>query len=175
MRNVCKQRRARAYRNSGEHPAFPAQWLYGLYVVALVTGFLATIDRRQHRGVGPPRLHRTQQRRSSSPPSRPPLPEPCDQTIMMRPLVGRDARSCAVDLPDVANTSDSCAEADSFVGWAKRKRAMTIMDDSWWARRKSAFAHPTVLILRSREAASRRMATGHMVRDGAARLLTMRN
>ena len=33
----------RAYRNSGEHPAFPAQWLYGLYVVALVTGFLATI------------------------------------------------------------------------------------------------------------------------------------
>ena len=30
----------RAYRNSGEHPAFPAQWLYGLYVVALVTGFV---------------------------------------------------------------------------------------------------------------------------------------
>ena len=25
------------------HPAFPAQWLYGLYVIALVTGFLATI------------------------------------------------------------------------------------------------------------------------------------
>src|ERR1700712_2909466 len=25
------------------HPAFPAQWLYGLYVVVLVTGFLATI------------------------------------------------------------------------------------------------------------------------------------
>jgi hypothetical protein len=24
-------------------PAFPAQWLYGLYVVVLVTGFLATI------------------------------------------------------------------------------------------------------------------------------------
>jgi hypothetical protein len=26
-----------------KHPAFPAQWLYGLYVVVLVTGFLATI------------------------------------------------------------------------------------------------------------------------------------
>src|SRR5258706_8928286 len=25
------------------HPAFPAQWLYGLYVIVLVTGFLATI------------------------------------------------------------------------------------------------------------------------------------
>ncbi|WP_154070886.1 hypothetical protein [Bradyrhizobium lablabi] len=33
----------RAYRFSGEHPAFPAQWLYGLYVIVLVTGFLATI------------------------------------------------------------------------------------------------------------------------------------
>jgi hypothetical protein len=25
------------------HPAFPAQWLYGLYEIVLVTGFLATI------------------------------------------------------------------------------------------------------------------------------------
>ena len=31
------------YRFSGEHPAFPAQWLYGLYDFVLVTGFLATI------------------------------------------------------------------------------------------------------------------------------------
>ena len=30
------------------HPAFPAQWLYGLYVVALVTGFLATIIPEKH-------------------------------------------------------------------------------------------------------------------------------
>src|SRR3954449_11418208 len=28
--------RTRAYRSSGEHPAFPAQWFYGLYVVFLV-------------------------------------------------------------------------------------------------------------------------------------------
>ncbi len=33
----------RAYRFSGEPPAFPAQWLYGLYEIVLVTGFLATI------------------------------------------------------------------------------------------------------------------------------------
>jgi hypothetical protein len=30
-------------QGSGEHPAFPAQWLYGLYDFVLVTGFLATI------------------------------------------------------------------------------------------------------------------------------------
>src|SRR5258708_7855859 len=35
----------RAYSFSGEHQAFPAQWLYGLYEFALVTGFLATIVR----------------------------------------------------------------------------------------------------------------------------------
>jgi hypothetical protein len=29
------------------HPAFPAQWLYGLYVIVLVTGFLATIIRKK--------------------------------------------------------------------------------------------------------------------------------
>src|SRR6185503_17785329 len=28
--NVHKEVRTRAYRSSGEHPAFPAQWLYGL-------------------------------------------------------------------------------------------------------------------------------------------------
>jgi hypothetical protein len=35
--------RTRAYRFGGNTPAFPAQWLYGLYEFALVTGFLATI------------------------------------------------------------------------------------------------------------------------------------
>jgi len=43
-RAMCiKECCTRAYRFSGEHPAFPAQWLYGLYEFALVTGFLATI------------------------------------------------------------------------------------------------------------------------------------
>ena len=32
-----------------KHPAFPAQWLYGLYEFALVTGFLATIIGRDFR------------------------------------------------------------------------------------------------------------------------------
>jgi hypothetical protein len=36
---MCTQ----AYRFGGNTPAFPAQWLYGLYVIVLVTGFLATI------------------------------------------------------------------------------------------------------------------------------------
>src|SRR4051794_19468557 len=33
----------RACRFSGEPPASPTQWLYGLYEIVLVTGFLATI------------------------------------------------------------------------------------------------------------------------------------
>ena len=33
----------RAYRFSGEHPASPTQWLYGLYDFVLVTGLIATI------------------------------------------------------------------------------------------------------------------------------------
>ena len=41
---VCKKICCpRAYRFSGEHPAFPAQWLYGLYDFVLVTGLFATI------------------------------------------------------------------------------------------------------------------------------------
>ena len=28
---ICKEKRTRAYRFSGSSPAFPAQWLYGLY------------------------------------------------------------------------------------------------------------------------------------------------
>src|ERR1043165_1250636 len=41
--DCAKQSCTRAYRFSGEHPASPTQWLYGLYEFALVTGFLATI------------------------------------------------------------------------------------------------------------------------------------
>src|ERR1700716_626665 len=42
-RKIVHQTRTRAYRFGGEPPAFPAQWLYGLYDFVLVTGFLATI------------------------------------------------------------------------------------------------------------------------------------
>jgi hypothetical protein len=43
VRLCIKECCTRAYRFSGGHPAFPAQWLYGLYEFVLVTGFLATI------------------------------------------------------------------------------------------------------------------------------------
>jgi len=43
VRKTVQQTRARAYRFGGNTPAFPAQWLYGLYDFVLVTGFVATI------------------------------------------------------------------------------------------------------------------------------------
>jgi hypothetical protein len=47
-RAMCiKECCTRAYRFSWQHQAFPAQWLYGLYVIVLVTGFLATIALKQ--------------------------------------------------------------------------------------------------------------------------------
>ena len=45
---ACKtgsEKRTRAYRFSGEHPTFPAQWLYGLYVVSPAIGLVC--HRRQ--------------------------------------------------------------------------------------------------------------------------------
>ncbi len=30
-------------QGSGGNPTFPAQWLYGLYVISPVSGFLATV------------------------------------------------------------------------------------------------------------------------------------
>ena len=50
--NVHKEVRTRAYWSSGEHPAFPAQWLYGLYralpgdeflIDSVATGQLLTV------------------------------------------------------------------------------------------------------------------------------------
>ena len=43
-RAMCtKEVRTRAYRFSGEHPAFPAQWLYGLYVISPENGSFASV------------------------------------------------------------------------------------------------------------------------------------
>ena len=42
-RAIIDSGRTRAYRFGGITPAFPAQWLYGLYEFAPVTGFLATV------------------------------------------------------------------------------------------------------------------------------------
>ena len=41
--NVHKGVRTRAYRFSGEHPAFPAQWFTAYSALSPVTGFLATV------------------------------------------------------------------------------------------------------------------------------------
>ena len=75
----------RAYRFSGNTPAFPAQWLYGLYVIVLVTGFLATIIIGSFRlrqldvstGASDPNDFTVRKCRArQSQPSRPPLPAP---------------------------------------------------------------------------------------------------
>ena len=44
-----KEKRTRAYRFSGDTPAFPAQWFYGLYVLSPVTGL--SCHRRSLRSV----------------------------------------------------------------------------------------------------------------------------
>ena len=65
------------------HPAFPAQWLYGLYDFILVTGFLATIINAGFRfrqldastGASDPNDFTVRKCRArQSQPSRPPLP-----------------------------------------------------------------------------------------------------
>ena len=84
---VCKahkKMRTRAYRFSGEHPAFPAQWLYGLcrdllgdefLFVTVAAGFWprrsgwiasATDNLTPATGAGTTRFCRTHQRRSSA-------------------------------------------------------------------------------------------------------------
>ena len=69
--NMHKEKRTRAYRFSGNTPAFPAQWLCGLYVIVLVTGFLATSASSE------PRCRTsTNGRRGSRAPAPPPAARP---------------------------------------------------------------------------------------------------
>ena len=102
----------RAYRFSGEHAAFPAQWLYGLYEIVLVTGFLATIALRQRwppSNLTPAPGRRTQTISpyaktalvSRSPASTAPCP--AFATTADAPLVGQDGGSYGFDLPDGAS------------------------------------------------------------------------
>src|SRR5687767_9428186 len=77
--------RTRAYRFSGNTPAFPAQWLYGLYVLTPAIRICLSPSPREYgwpapgwagfasagldanpEAVRPTRFHRTQQRRSSA-------------------------------------------------------------------------------------------------------------
>jgi hypothetical protein len=106
-RAMCiKECCTRAYRFSGEPPAFPAQWLYGLYDLVLVTGFLATIIGFSFRfrqldastGASDPNDFAVRSRRArQSQPSRPPLPAPTFVTMADAPLAGRDGGSCRVE------------------------------------------------------------------------------
>jgi hypothetical protein len=85
-------------QGSGEHPAFPAQWLYGLYDFVLVTGFLATIIIGSFRlrqldastGASDPNdfAVRKCRARQSLPHVHRSLPLVCDDG--QRPLVGQD-------------------------------------------------------------------------------------
>ena len=99
----------RAYRFSGEHPAFPAQWLYGLYDFVLVTGFLATIVsfgfrlRRLDASTGasdPNDFTVRNDHARQSQPSRPPLPAPRSRRWPTPLLVGQDGGVRKVFLPD---------------------------------------------------------------------------
>src|ERR1700716_3473302 len=40
---ACTKKRTRAYRFSGEHPAFPAQWFTAYSALSPATGFVATV------------------------------------------------------------------------------------------------------------------------------------
>ena len=102
----------RAYRFGGFTPAFPAQWLYGLYEIVLVTGFLATIAGSKLSPLAnltPAPGRRTQTispyalPRSSVATLRPSLPCPAFATMAYAPLVGQDGGSPTTDLPDEAS------------------------------------------------------------------------
>ena len=91
-----KTRCTRAYRFSGEHPAFPAQWLYGLY--RALPGERAFCHRRPREALAPQELDVTtatsgphdftvrlcRARRSQH--RRPPHPRPTFVTIASAPL-----------------------------------------------------------------------------------------
>ena len=92
-------------------PAFPAQWLYGLYEIVLVTGFLATIISLSFRfrqldastGASDPNDFTVRKGRARQ--SQPASTAPCPSfaTMANAPLVGQDGGSYGVDLPDGAS------------------------------------------------------------------------
>jgi hypothetical protein len=104
-----KQKRTRAYRFSGEHPAFPAQWFYGL--LRALPGERLFCHRRPVKlasqeldastaASGPHdfAVRVTRFRLVRIP--RPPHLTATFVTIASRPSFGCDARSNAADLPD---------------------------------------------------------------------------
>ena len=105
--NCAQKTRTRAYRFSGEHPAFPAQWLYGL--LRALPGERLFCHRRPQKlasaeldastAASGPHDFAVRVMRARLAPSRPPLP-PRVRDDRERPSCGRDARSYSLDLPD---------------------------------------------------------------------------
>src|SRR3954454_1023279 len=97
-------------QGSGEHPAFPAQWLYGLYEFVLVTGFLATIidiSFRFHRldastGASDPNDFAVRQAALVYRDLASTAPCPSFATMAYAPLAEQDGGSPRSDLPDAA-------------------------------------------------------------------------
>src|SRR5450432_3260659 len=50
---------------------------------------------------------------------------------------------CSMDCLAYAR-NDGLSENGAAVGWAKRSVPTTLAKEKWWARRKRAFAHPTI-------------------------------
>jgi len=95
---ACKKARGSHHRFS-QHPAFPARWLYGLYVISPGTGVLAPVDRWTPRVRQPWSQHReTRTTRFHRPPRQPSVRRhqcvhrnpPRDLDDAFAPLVGRD-------------------------------------------------------------------------------------
>jgi len=93
--------RTRAYRSHRNHPAFPAQWFYGLYRALPGARALWSpspvelLPRtwRQRRGVRTTRLRRPQQMPSSEAFSASTASRPAFRDVAQRPSVGRDERN----------------------------------------------------------------------------------
>ena len=98
--------RTRVVRSHRNHPAFPTQWFYGLYVISPGTGLSCPRHwrnrfRRLDASVGASGPHDFAvriKRHSSKAPKRPPHPAPTSVTIAIRPLCGTGCAQDACDL-----------------------------------------------------------------------------
>ena len=96
-----------------DHPAFPAQWFYGLYVISSGTGLFcprrfAGITRkpwRQRRGVRTTRLCRPRQARPSSAPLASTASRSASVTLRNAPLSGAGPNRYSADLGSASRES----------------------------------------------------------------------
>jgi hypothetical protein len=121
MARLQNKKQAAVTTGLAEHPAFPARWAYGLYVLSPGTGVLAPVTcelvaiRRLSASTGAPGPHdfavrkRIVRRRVVSSLRHAHvhrIPKPNARDDREAPLSsGRDARKCGADLPDKASAS----------------------------------------------------------------------